>query len=856
MRLGLGLGLTSALGRVLANLLQNGDFAAATGWVLGNGGGSATIAGGVLTLSGPDAAFPGADQLGVLVAGATYRLRIVTATAAVSGELAIRVGGGTNNGPNVAAAGTYEATVVADGADFKVFRNSGYGGSTVVIDSIALTLMALPAPPPLNTAASWIALHIDSDADTVGERDDASAIALWLGTQDHFRITGFTHSPPDGNVQEYHNLINAYETDRPKLMAATSHPERFQSAAALRAMVRAGVTTDHPARGYRIAGDAGYANAKACADLLIANALAHGNPSSSNPADKLWVAVQGGFTTLAQALYQAIELGECPDILSRIRVLAQPSWNSQRTPNAWAYIFGNCWPVAGTPGIFGGLWMLCGYAQWQGFNRDNGATDTTFWNEVIAGSAMGAHLDLSRTRAGSSYPGQYFRAGDAGIWFWLLSAKRASNFNPVNPANWCGTYRTYVGEAWATTVFGHTNDLDPGGMTYSTTLWAPELTVNNESTAAEAAVNLAKWYEVVAQVFDRYQLGASATTQLDIAPTRHTIWSLTGPALLTEGTAGTFNLHRSGAALSGPATVTFSEAGGAEMTAPVTSPLTVNPADPNPVAISRTATNDGATENGESYTLTISGVSTGAVDRASVTSSLSDASVDITPFLVLEHTFAEGAGSTSQTIVPAVGTLDLIRGATTAVETTDPLWIAEGIQSEGDDYLIANGIASGALFNGIANLTMVAVVYPVSATGDQVICARDNGAGARQFQFRMSSGVLSYVDSRPATAVVLNDTGGAMALNQWNLLVGGYRDGNLFLRRNGVDRGSVATPGGTVSANTSLTALARQASSFANKAASGSRLAYLGFYSDLPLGGLAAAEQRARERVALKGITV
>lgn len=358
---------------------------------------------------------------------------------------------------------------------------------------------------------SRLALHIDADIDTVGERDDISAAALWLATQEHFDIVGLTTSAPDSNSQEWVNCINAYAADRPALIDNGKNPSLFKTQSELLSLVVQGVKTDNPSRGYWNSGESGYNAAHACAQLIISNAVEYGE-LGTDPTRKLWVVIQGGYTSLAQALHEAITLGQCPDILQRIRVIGQPNWNSSWAPNAWNYIFSRMWPAADNPGAFGDLWMLSGYLQWHAFNRDNGGSDTTFWNNITANSATGAHLRSTLTRPSGAFTTPHFRAGDAGAWFWLMSALEQGNFDPTNEENWCGSYQTYVGvNPWPsqTVGYGAGSGLgsvpNPEGVTYSPRHWAPKTTVNS-FTAAENAVDLGHWYSLVAEIMEHYKV--------------------------------------------------------------------------------------------------------------------------------------------------------------------------------------------------------------------------------------------------------------------------------------------------------------------------------------------------------------
>ena len=396
------------------------------------------------------------------------------------------------------------------------------------LGSTAISRIYLGAVQVFDGTTQPLNLYIDADIDTVGERDDIAAMALILADQDTFNIVGLSASAPDSKILAYQNVIDAYAIDRPVLLNAVQYPDRYKTAAELSTMRVQGATTDAPSVGYWASGDAGYAAPHAAAQSLIAAALAYGDPDSTNPRDKLWVFIQGGYTTLAQAAYEAIQLGGQPDFFRRIRVVGQPNFNSYIAPNAWNYLFGNIWPAAGTPGLFGDAWMLCGYLQWHAFNRDNGTTDTVFWNEITEESAMGAHLRSLLTRPGGTFLTPHFRAGDAGAWFWLKSAHVLNDFDPESLDNLCGTYRTYEGvNPWPSRTVGYGNAVqtgtpNPQGVTFSTTVWAPELTVTSEE-AALTAVDLDAFYDQSRALMYRYQTGYTISASVPTASEGDTI---------------------------------------------------------------------------------------------------------------------------------------------------------------------------------------------------------------------------------------------------------------------------------------------------------------------------------------------
>ena len=602
---------------------------------------------------------------------------------------------------------------------------------------------------------SRLAVHIDSDIDTVGERDDIAAMALWFADQANFNILGMTTSPPDSNIQEYLNCIAAYEQDRPALLAKGADPILFKTADILRSLVVAGTTADAPSRGYRLPGDSQYAGAHAAAQLLIANARDNGNPDSDDPTRKLWLIVQGGYCTLAQAAYEAVQLGELPDFFDRIRILGQPNWNSSRTINAWSYLFNNCWPAANNPGLFGNMWMLNGYLQWQGFNRDNGGSDTTFWNEVTANSFFGRHLRNTLTRPGGTFLTPHFRAGDAGAWFWLLYAKEQGNFNPANPNNPCGVYRTYIGELWAAQTFGYgpgsgqnINNPDPQGMTYSPTMFAPHLTVDSPADA-QAALNLVEWYNRVRSYMALYQrqtapsqitqISAVGTTVSWVLPhdgfspiTNHII-SLGGEIVSDD--AGAVTSFNFGTLPNGAYGVVITP---------------VNAFGPGPAS--------------EPYLLTVNNTApTGNIFR-----------------------LEEGTGT-------SVSSSD----GRTATLVNGPAWQSAPARVNFDGTNDRIEIPVTDTESGPTNFVMGIIARLSTISGARVLMSR-NGPDAltqRQLQFRNNGGLLEFVahpaiTSNENPAVVIPSSAGAVIVNEWAMFIAQGLENTLNLRKNGVQIGT------------------------------------------------------------------
>jgi hypothetical protein len=98
------------------------------------------VSGGALTLSGGSSAFPNAQQ-SVLTSGRYYRVVVVLSSAVAVNSLALRVGGAASQYSGFTSAGTYTFTVLSDGADIRMIRNSGFT-DTATIDNISVRELA------------------------------------------------------------------------------------------------------------------------------------------------------------------------------------------------------------------------------------------------------------------------------------------------------------------------------------------------------------------------------------------------------------------------------------------------------------------------------------------------------------------------------------------------------------------------------------------------------------------------------------------------------------------------------------------------------------------------------------------
>lgn len=714
------------------------------------------------------------------------------------------------------------------------------------------------------------------DIDPQHERDDESDFSLRLATQEWFEDVGKVADAPDGNAAQILAMVNAYHKDRYYLLANTPYPERFKTKAQLDAITYQGATSDAPAAGYRVSGDAQYAESHAASQALIAAAQAYGSAHPvAGPRDKLWVLVGGGWVTVAQAAYEAVQLGQLPDFFKRCRFVGQPNYNSWIAPNSWNYLFGNCWPTAVDPGMFGDWWAVLGYFKFHAFNRDNGGTDRTFWtNKIITRGAMGALLEAER--AVSDFTVGYFRAGDAGIWDWLISALVLDNFDPTNAANWGGVYQTYIGtNPWPSRTFGYGGAISPGtpnpeGVTFSPTLFAPPLTVNNNTAAAQNSVNLTKWYEIVGETFERYALQPPLTTNTLLKPgTLQTVFRVTGPETLLEGVEGDFQLEWIGAAIVDPITVTLSEVNGGDMTVTLAAALaavsatgvsaagntlTIGPTATSPVVIKRTPTDDGLIEF-EDYILSITAVSAGGVFADSpVITTIIDAATDPTPYLIFEQRLNAGAGNVTQVVADSSGNgLDGFKGTSSVGTTSDPDWVAAGLDYIGttDGVMVPHNV----LFDRDSFVLVWAGTHDAVTLNRQMMVLWDSSGAPPVFAMRSALTEFQFL-GRGASPVTVATVGLGLTVGVPRLFVAKVDGVNVKLRVNGVQvaTGVLNNPVPTSSTNRFAIG-ARLNTSFVE--GFDGRVHYDAFYQQVDDSLLEAIEQKAVAAIfADHGITI
>jgi len=233
-----------------------------------------------------------------------------------------------------------------------------------------------------------------------GVPDDYQSLVHYLTYSDYFDTEGLIASPGAGRKAHIFEVINAYETDYPTLVA---HSADYPLPAALRALAKQGATVDSPA--------AGYSSATEGSNWIISCADA----SDSRP---LWILVWGAITDVAQSVHDA------PRIKSKIRVYSIGSWNTSQDPNARNYLYNS----------HADLWWI--------------ESNSTFRGMYVGGDQSGDLGNLTFVEQHVRYHGAlgnlYYskktdlKMGDSPSVLYLL------NGNPDQPTtqHWGGMYRT------------------------------------------------------------------------------------------------------------------------------------------------------------------------------------------------------------------------------------------------------------------------------------------------------------------------------------------------------------------------------------------------------------------------------
>ncbi|MEE2861484.1 MAG: hypothetical protein VYB46_11810 [Pseudomonadota bacterium] len=248
-----------------------------------------------------------------------------------------------------------------------------------------------------------------------------------------------------------------------------------------------------------------YAEAHACAQVFIADCK-NRDPNDPSPDSKLWLWEAGAPTLRAQINYEAVQLGQMPDIWRRARVLKPTKQNDRRDPAARRYLmgYGNDDATAGQirygpsgiKGPAGDMWLV----QWgrpapsrQEVVCNDETTAGKVWYDaaIRQHGATGARIETfaySSDSAGNKT--SYYRAADGVAIWWLLRAAMADSFDPTVSVIG-GASRLYNGEPWVDSSADAQIAVTKTGWT---TGWADD--------AAE--LSSADWQATCAEIFDRF----------------------------------------------------------------------------------------------------------------------------------------------------------------------------------------------------------------------------------------------------------------------------------------------------------------------------------------------------------------
>jgi hypothetical protein len=311
-------------------------------------------------------------------------------------------------------------------------------------------------PERLSATNYNIAILTDLGAVTAGggyDWDDHLNLGVALCTQDEFELRFVGTDLSDQNLlrpgDAVRQLYDAYESD----LGTGTLPASSLTRKQLNDITVLGPLQTPPAAGYYADGDAGYGRAHNFAQRLIKCARDYGDPSGTfqtNPYGKLWVAINGGYSGLAQTLREAITGTALPDILDRCVFFGCPAWNALQTENAWAYFCNNHYFTdAVTPGIFGDAQMLTIWPLMSAIFNNNEVAQQTLWDTMKTQGAMGVYVEA--TRVGSNSGSEDVpRAGESVLMqYWLKEAKRIGSWDPTNVNNLAGEgFQLYDNNNW------------------------------------------------------------------------------------------------------------------------------------------------------------------------------------------------------------------------------------------------------------------------------------------------------------------------------------------------------------------------------------------------------------------------
>ena len=158
----------------------------------------------------------------------------------------------------------------------------------------------------------------------------------------------------------------------------------------------------------------------------------------------------------------------------------------------------------------------------------------------------------------------------------------------------------------------------------------------------------------------------------------------------------------------------------------------------------------------------------GAYNRTAAAWAAQEALEAGTGYRSLYQYFGKLDAGSGQTVADSSGyARDGTLGQSASVASDDPTWIAQGLQFDGSNDLVS--VPHNAAFNS-RHLFMWAIVS-IGATGAvQIIAARDDGSGNRQFHFRVNASNQPEFVAFNGGAVTVTGAGTALSAGNWYLL--------------------------------------------------------------------------------------
>ena len=389
------------------------------------------------------------------------------------------------------------------GAAFARSRQAKSAATAVVLRGGGTpTPTPTPTPGPVTLAMATF-FTSDQDSRAGQERDDNNAHVAALLAPDFFDPKAFISTEPAGLDTSYAPMFAAYGQDRAKAITHLPNGDTlFKTEAQLAVLPFLSTVGTIGAPGYLTSEQAGYDKLHEAAQRLIAQAQAIPAASSGSlPLDKrLWVHIEGGYSVLAQAAREAVELDQFADFFKRIVVVGGVNFNANvASPHSWNYLMSNHWPAQNTPGLFGDMVSINGFRQFNAITTDDDPRNLNLWKYVaVPAGAVGAYMEM--IRANSGYNKDYLRCYDLGGLLIQLGMMLDNNYDPTVPSI-MGRYQTWA-DGTGYSMAGITDNLVM--PKWSPTWYAPPPGSIDAATAVSIGqVDVPRAFRVVTELMSR-----------------------------------------------------------------------------------------------------------------------------------------------------------------------------------------------------------------------------------------------------------------------------------------------------------------------------------------------------------------